>query len=197
MPLVNGYSGYVPRHYAILGLSLRRGDTSGLLFLAREQPLIVVVNDRFDEGGDFRRLVEAIPSIEPLGTSGVGNSYRLPVQRERAHPPAGAVLADERHSTGREQVQLDLGASHVVDAVTFDLESRYPRLPERILIERSDDGQHWRQAWLGWTGGLAVAGALADAARVPISIPLDVQTRYLRVYPAESWLAEELKVRGR
>ena len=75
-PIVNGYSGYSPPHYTILSLALRRGDSSPLRYLAAGQPLIVVVNDQLDTGGDFKRMVEGLPSIERTGVDERGN--RLP-----------------------------------------------------------------------------------------------------------------------
>ena len=81
--------------------------------------------------------------------------------------------------------------------MTFNLRGRYAELGERLRVERSDDGQVWEQSWLGWTGGLALTGAVADPLLVPIRIPLpDIRARYLRIYPAPPWLAQEVGVRG-
>ena len=92
---------------------------------------------------------------------------------------------------------LDLGSTQVVRAVTFDLRRHYPELGERLLIESSEEGQSWQQAWLGWTGALAVAAALEDPLATPVRIPLaDVHGRYLRIYPAPAWLVRELTVVG-
>jgi hypothetical protein len=66
-----------------------------------------------------------------------------------------------------------------------------------MLIEASDDGMTWRQAWLGWTGEFAFEATLRDPALVPVQIPLpSLRTQYLRIYPAPAWLGDELKVIG-
>jgi hypothetical protein len=84
-----------------------------------------------------------------------------------------------------------------VRGVSFNLRWHYPELCERLLIEQSDDGQAWRQAWLGWTGALAVAAAIEDPLVVPVQVPLpDIRARYLRIYPAPNWLGRELRVVG-
>ena len=49
-PLVNGYSGHFPPTTGSLSLSLWRGDVSGLFYLARRRPLVIIVNHRFDHG---------------------------------------------------------------------------------------------------------------------------------------------------
>ena len=43
-PLINGYSGHTPPHYAIFSLALRRGDPSAIMELARGRPIIISVN---------------------------------------------------------------------------------------------------------------------------------------------------------
>ena len=54
------------------------------------------------------------------------------------------------------------------------------------------------RVWIGWTGEFALDAALLDPAIAPIRIPVPpVRTRYLRVYPAESWIRDELKIIGR
>ena len=54
-PLVNGYSGHFPPHYNVLSLSLWRGDSSALFYLARRRPLVILVSDRLDQAAASRR----------------------------------------------------------------------------------------------------------------------------------------------
>ena len=97
----------------------------------------------------------------------------------------------------RPAADLDSARPQIVRAVTVNLRWRYQELGERVRIDRSDDGQVWEEAWLGWTGALAVAGALTNPLKVPLTIPLkDIKTRYLRVYPSPYWLAREISVSG-
>jgi hypothetical protein len=195
-PIVNGYSGYTPPHYVILSLALRRGDSSPLGYLARGRPLAIIVNDQFDAGGEFRSMVEGLPSIERIGSTSAGTVFRLPA-RAREAPVAGAGIPAQLRDAGGERLEIDLGNPRVVRGVAFNVRWRYAELGERLRIEQSDDGQVWQQAWLGWTGALAVAAAIEDPLLVPVRVALpDIRARYLRIYPAPRWLGRELTVIG-
>jgi hypothetical protein len=86
---------------------------------------------------------------------------------------------------------------HVVRGIGFNLRWHYPELGERLLIERSDDGQVWQETWRGWTGALAVRAAIEDPQLAPVRVSLrDIRARYLRVYPAPNWLARDITVIG-
>jgi hypothetical protein len=194
-PLVNGYSGHVPPHYAILSLALRRGDTSPLLHFARGRPLLIIVNDRSDPNADFYRMVEQLPGVERIDRSGAGTLFRLPAQPRALSVGSDRFWSPALQHLDRARLTLDLGEARTIGGLRFAVRSRYEDINARLLIEISDDGREWRQAWLGWTGEALVAAALADPLVVPVELPLpDVRTRYLRIYPAPAWLAHELKV---
>ncbi len=196
-PIVNGYSGYVPPHYAILSLALRRGDSSPLGYLARGRPLIIIVNDQFDAGGEFKSMVEGLPSIERMGTTSAGTLFRLPAQPRDSETIAGATLPSTLRDAGGQRLEIDLGNVLTVRGIGFNLRWHYPELGERLLIERSDDGQVWQEAWRGWTGALAVRAAIEEPLLAPVRVPLrDIRARYLRIYPAPKWLAREIAVIG-
>ena len=164
---------------------------------ANGRPLVIVVNDQHDEGGSFKALVEQVPSIERIGITSAGSVFRLPAQPREVQSPTGTPLTYRGNDGGGGRAVLDFGSTRVVRAVTFNLRWHYPELGERLLIESSEDGSSWQQAWLGWTGGLAVAAALEDPLTAPVRIPLaDVRGRYLRIYPAPAWLLRELTVGG-
>jgi hypothetical protein len=98
---------------------------------------------------------------------------------------------------GRDRLEFDLGGVRSALAIEFPLRSRYKDLGNRMLIESSEDGSHWREAWLGWTGGLALDGTLKDPLLAPIRIPLhNVKARYLRIYPAPAWMKHALTLVG-
>jgi hypothetical protein len=196
-PIFNGYSGHVPPHFRILGMALRRGDTSPLAHLARERPLVILVNDQFDEGGHFKSLVAQLPSIVPLGRSGAGSTFLLPRQPGPPLWTAGRTLPARLRDAPGERLVLDLGDTHDVRGVVFNLRWRYGELSEQLLVERSGDGVEWEQAALPWTGALAVAGAVEDPRLTPIRIPLaDTRARYLRISPAPRWMGREMVVVG-
>jgi hypothetical protein len=171
-PLINGYSGYTPPHYVILGESMRRDDPSAVLELARGRPLILVVSDRYDPAGDYRRLVEALPDVERHGAGSGGAHYVLRPRPRALVPPAGATLPFTVRELPRRHVQLDLGSTHVVRSVEFPVRKNYPTLGARFAIETSEDAVAWTMAWLDWTGGPALAAALEDPKRVTVKLTL-------------------------
>jgi hypothetical protein len=111
--------------------------------------------------------------------------------------PAGPVLAAQARAVGGNRIEVDLGRAHVVRALEFAVRWRYEEFADRLLVEASEDGREWQQAWLGWTGAAALAAALEDPRVTPLRVPLgDVRARYLRIYPAPPWAARELRVIG-
>jgi hypothetical protein len=190
-PLINGYSGHVPLHYAALSLALARGDASPLLFLARGRPLIVVVHD-----SSYRAMVEALPGVQRQGISSGGDIYVVPAQAEPPQTRTSTPLPADVHPLDDRRLAIDLRHSTPVSAIVISLKRRPTDLAERVLVEASDDGVTWREAWRGWTGGLVLEATLADPRVTAVEIPLaGVSARYLRVYPAASWMAAGLVVR--
>jgi hypothetical protein len=196
-PLINGYSGYTPPHYTILSMAMKRGDPSALEELARGRPLVIAINDRYDPGGAYTRLVESMPGVERRGSSSAGALFVMTAGAPRRDAPEGDALAASMTELDREHVLLDLGAPRTVRSIAFALRWHYPELAERLAIEASLDGVAWTTAWEQWTGGPALAGALENALENPVRITLpDVTARYLRIHPVPNWLARELRVYG-
>jgi hypothetical protein len=196
-PIVNGYSGHAPPHYNILSLALRRGDPSGLFYLARRRPLLIIVNDLMDDSRSFRPMIEALPGIQSHGASGAGSMFLLPLQAAPREPPIGPALQSSVRDAGRYVLEFDVGTPRLLSALAFPLRRRYEDLAPRIRVETSDDGQSWQESWAGWTGGMAIEATLADPALAPMRIPLTgVRARYVRVYPASAWMRDEISVRG-
>jgi hypothetical protein len=197
LPLINGYSGYVPPHYDILGQSLRRGDPSAVVEMARGRSLLILINGRNDPAGDFRALIEGIPGVVPGEITAAGRSYLLPAQPRERRAAGGTPYSFTSSPLPRSHYLLDLGARRVVRTLEFPLRDRYPDFGRRLQVEVSDDGETWTNGWEDWTAGTAVAGALEDQTIVPIRITLpDLRGRYLRIHPAPEWLVEELTVSG-
>jgi hypothetical protein len=196
-PLVNGYSGHFPPHYKVLSLSLWRGDPSALFYLARRRPLVIIVNDRLDDGRSFKQMIEAVPGIQSPGASGAGSIFLLPAQAAPREPPIGPALQASVREAGRYLLEFDVGAPRLLSAVAFPLRRRYEDLAPRMRIETSEDGRTWKESWVGWTGGMAVEATLADPTVAPMRIPIaGVRARYVRVYPASTWMKAEMTVQG-
>lgn len=195
--LVNGYSGYTPYHYSILSLAIWRGDTSVLYYLARERPLAIIVNHDADPAGEFRKMIAAMPGVQQRTVSGAGSTFLLPLQPPVAAGPVGVPLPAQLSIDGRAVV-ADLTEPRSIRAIDFPLRARYMDLAGRLAVETSDNGREWQRIWLGWTGEFALEAALIDPAIAPVRIPLpEVHSRYLRVYPAESWMRDEMQIIGK
>jgi hypothetical protein len=196
-PLINGYSGYAPPHYRILGHSMRRGDSSAVLELARGRPIVILISEPLDPDRRFERMVEALPGIRAYDSTGAGRMYVLPAQ-PRGRPPAlGVAKPFTLHETRAEHVELDLGREEFVRSVEFPLWWHYDEMGERIAVEASNDRVTWTTVWENWTAGPALAGALEDERKAVVRLPVaDVKTRYLRIHPAPVWMQRELTVYG-
>ena len=193
-PLVSGYSGHVPPHYAILSAAMRRGDASPLQYLARGRTLVIVVDGRHDSGGDFRRLVRSLPGVQRQQVTGAGELYLLPpgaAEREATNGALWPSTRDERAG------HLDLGDVRTIRTLEFPLRDRYFSLHTRMSFEVSIDGTSWSSVWEDWTGALAVAAALRDAREAPVRIAVaDASARYVRFSPAPAWLWREIRIYG-
>lgn len=195
-PVISGYSGHSPPHYRILSNALRRDDPSAILHFAEGRPVIIAVDGRWDPGRALENVVRSLPGVQPLASSSAGRLFLLPaIPRPRVAAPGARIQPAEMRVEAREHVVYDLGASHIVRTVSFPLRWHFEEFHPHFEIESSADGVTWTRAWFGWTGGLAVAGALEDPREAPIRIQLpDVQARYLRLHPAQPWMTAELQI---
>ncbi|HEY0873108.1 MAG TPA: hypothetical protein VGD94_06510 [Vicinamibacterales bacterium] len=191
-PLVNGYSGHTPPHYALLTRALRRDDPTILTSYARGRPLVVIVHRREDPERAWRTFVEGAGGVL-REESGVGPVYVIPPQPSARTPPLGDDLTATPIETEAGYAAIDLGAERTVRAITIALRWRYAEIGAKLTVETSPDGVNWSQVWEDWTGERALAGALEDQRLIPMRIYLDdVRARYIRVTPAPPWVAHEL-----
>jgi hypothetical protein len=196
-PLVNGYSGYIPPHYRVLGLSIRRDDPTAVIELARGRPLLAVVSEQFDPGGDMQTLVESIPGVARLGSGNAGRLFLIPPQPRERIASTGSNLTGTWQSHPRAHAVLDLGTTQLVRTIEIPLRRRYLELGGRIAVEKSLDGKNWEMVTEQWTGGRVMAAVLENPRLVPVRVPLpDVPARYLRLHPIEPWMLDEVRVIG-
>jgi hypothetical protein len=196
-PLVNGYSGYIPPHYQVLGLSIRRDDPTAIVELARGRPLLAVVSEQFDPGGYIQSLVESIPGVSRIGSGNAGRLFLIPPQPRERVASSGSELNVSWASLPRAHVVLDLQTTQPVRTIEFRLRRRYLELGGRIAIEKSSDRENWEMVDENWTGGRVMAAILEDPRLVPFRIPLaDISTRFLRLHPVEPWMLDDVRVIG-
>jgi hypothetical protein len=197
LPIVNGYSGHTPPHYRIFGMAIRRGDPSAIAEIAGGRPLVISVNQAFDQGGNVRRLVESLPGVDARGGSSGGALFVFPAAAVRRIAPIGEKWSSSAREIAPGVVELDLGQLRVVRTIEFQVRWRYAELDPRLTVEASPNGATWSTIWEDWTGGPAVAAALADPILVPVRLAVpDVEARYLRVRRAPPWLRRELAAYG-
>jgi hypothetical protein len=93
LPVVNGYSGYEPPHYAALRLALEARDDDALTLLASQGPLLVVIERRHDRRGAWRRYVLRHRGARVLqgGTLGVYVVPASPLVRSDPAPTSSCL----------------------------------------------------------------------------------------------------------
>jgi hypothetical protein len=207
-PVVNGYSGYFPPHYAALrfGLALQEHD---VLTELASRGITDVIVDREDRGGRWEKYLASHPRATLVCAAGGHSLYRVapgdaatlpsdaqpPLQVSVIHATVNedlAALMTDRDRTTRWQsgpqtrrtfVELDFGGVRTVTGIDLLLGPFGQDFPRGLIIEASEDGTSWRELWQGGSAGLAFAGALES--------PLDVPMRY-RFAPAP---AQKLRMR--
>ena len=206
--LANGYSGYAPPHYTVLGSALAEGRPEVLAALETDRDLAIVAARSADGQGLAEGLARVLPAARTAHTA-TADVFIVP-----RHPPTPAdtgpsgpalpvraivasverearFIADGRVGTvwttvelqaGGEQVTADLGTATAISALELN-QGRYSFAYPRIVgIEVSDDGAVWREVWRGDTATAALRGALAAPATMPVRFDFDDTTgRYVRI----------------
>jgi hypothetical protein len=203
-PLVNGYSGFVPSHYAMLRVAIDADGTEAFDAMTSSGPLTIVA-------GSSGRLTTILPSTRPdPATTG----HALPIRAVAA----GGTIIDRAPLTdgdrlsrwdsglpqhGTETLTIDLGSIQRVDGLTLAIGPYLRDFPRVLTIELSDDLRSWTMRWSGRGGAKAVAGALRDPRMVPLmcgfpSVPARwIRLRQLGTEPTFHWSIAELTVLGR
>ena len=195
-PVVNGFSGYFPPHYAALRFGLRLRDHDVLTELAARGITDIVVDREPDPDGQWDKFVASHPQATLVCTEGKQTLYRLAPTHAAKTPAAGgaplkiAVIAANVNNTAvtsmtdrdrttrwesgpqtdRTAVEIDLGGLRTVAGADLLLGPFVEDFPRGLIIEVSEDGHAWRQVWQGGSAGLALVAA--------VDSPLDVPLRY-------------------
>jgi hypothetical protein len=193
-PLLNGFSGYFPPHYAALRTSLALRDPDVLTQLAAFGVTDVVVNREWDAQGGWDKYLQSHPSATHVCTFGKQSLYRMAIgTRDDVNAPSGAPLraalirsnvhpdlvplmvdhdlTTRWHSGPQHQgmrIDVDLGAVQAVQGIDVSLGRFVEDFPREMVIEASDDDRAWREQWRGRSAGRAVVASFDMLAREPM-----------------------------
>jgi F5/8 type C domain len=206
-PVVNGYSGYFPPHYAALrfGLSLRDDDV--LTQLASHGATDVVIDAATDEDGRWRRYVTSHAGVQVVCSDEGRTLYRLPsppalpsaakggplpIAALRASVNDGDVkymIDNDRTTrwqsgpqTDRTVMNIDLGTERSISGVQLLLGPFVEDFPRALSIEVLGSGAVWQQLYRGGAAGRAFVGAFEAPKDVPLTFEFaPVSARYVRL----------------
>ena len=193
-PLVNGYSGYFPPHYAALRFGLMLRDHDVLSQLAARGVTDIVVDRESDSDGHWDQYVASHPHAALICTEGKQSLYRvtpaasaggaaaggtplaIAVIRPNVNEAAVTAMIDQDRTTrwesgpqsDRTAIEIDLGGVHTVHGVDLFLGPFVEDFPRGLAIEASEDGKAWSEVWRGGSAGLAFVGAVDAPREVPL-----------------------------
>ncbi len=206
-PLVNGYSGYFPPHYAALRFGLSLHDDDVLTQLASHGAADVVIDSAADRDGEWRRYVTAHPGTQAVCSEEGRTLYRLSSNAQANDAPAGSLLrpatiyasvndGDVKYmldgdrttrwqsgpQSDRTVMDIDLGDTKSVSAIQLLLGPYVEDFPRALAIEVLGEGAVWKEIYRGGTAGRAFVGAFQAPQDVPLTFELGpVATRYIRL----------------
>ena len=206
-PVVNGASGFEPRHYVALKTASEELDPTILDWLPPRGRVLIALDRQRATAADWERVLAAHPRVTPLAPEGQWLFYALappipaPACEETLSPVVSiafngspidpAPLADGNPHTwwtttnaalAGESLVLDLGRSRAPCALAVSVGELVRSYPRRLTVDSSEDGTRWQPVASARTAGLTIRAALDDPARVAFAIPLTPSVaRYLRV----------------
>jgi hypothetical protein len=225
-PIVNGYSGYTPPHYAPLLHAIRRGKFEALHELSPGGPLGIALSVP-DNAVVHRDAIAALPGATPYSDDAqwvaftlaprpqhepvIGPALPLGPIRANRHAEDVARLSDGdlwsawstgNNQIGDEEIVVDLQQPQALGAVVLAMSSFAFGFPRELAIDLSTDGTAWTTVWRGEPVVLTVRAAVSDPARVPLTLEFPpAEGRYVRVRqlgsePGAPWWIAELSVHG-
>jgi hypothetical protein len=192
-PVINGYSGYGPPHYRVLGPALGERDDSVLKTMTKFAPIAVVIAREDDRTGALSAFVREHPGAVQLEQTVSHALYLLPrdtaAHDRQADRPFEQSLVI-RHATfnlgtfdlravtdgnretvwatpkpqrGGEEIVLELAGLCSVSSISLSSGSSLEGFPRRLSVAISVDGTIWEEMWSGAMGGPTIEGVLQDA----------------------------------
>jgi hypothetical protein len=208
-PLVNGYSGYFPRHYYVLQYLCTERNPRILERLASWGSLEVVVDHHEDPSGAWRAFVAGYHRARVVYSDAEYTSYlidrtvassavqrpqgtSLPIASLTAYQRAAPVAAMRdndlvtRWHAGRamepgDTVTADLGEPREVTGAEMLLGEYVVGFPRQLRIETSLDAEHWDVVWTGSGAIPAFEAAIEDPRTVALPFVFPSRSaRYVR-----------------
>jgi hypothetical protein len=207
-PVVNGYSGYFPPHYAALRFGVSFREDEMLTQLAAHGTSHIAINEDHDQDGALRRYVSAHAGAELVCREDRRSLYRLndtrtpdtfavafalPIRavRSNTNPEKVDNMTDGDLETRWESgpqtegtwIVIDLGESpRVVHALELKLGPFFEDFPRVLAIEASSDAQSWREVWRGPSAARAFVAAFETPREVPLRFEIaSPPARYFRL----------------
>jgi hypothetical protein len=196
-PIINGYSGYEPSHYAPLRQALEAGDPSVFAALQQFGPFVVLVNRGRDTRGTHAEFVQsspgarrlyllpsgpvfAFPRTSPESGPDPASEVRIAEVLDRWKQDAVATVTDGNVETAWQSdapqfvgdtLQVSFHNPVIVTHLEMSLGRDTLNYPRRLRITANET--EGPLLWEGRTAGAAVLGAIASPKTVPMSIKFD------------------------
>jgi len=226
VPLVNGYSGYVPIHYSILRRALDQGDQRVLDALCHDRDLLIAVADANVERWSalvIRHPRASLVASEPpwhvyritrapeVHTGSIGDRVPIAsVAASSAQTEVGRMLdatLDTWWNSGRpqhggEELIVDLRDDTFVTAVRLELGPLPMEYPRSLDVDCAGSIGSWETCWTGSPAAAALTAALHDPRTMPITLFIGrggvrrLRLRQLGTDPVNAWSIAELSVYG-
>lgn len=195
LPVVNGYSGYVPPHYLALWKGLEREEPGVLAALAEHGPLLVLVDRGAAEAEALERLVQGEADARSLGEASGRSAYLLPRRAPPPQPALGAPLSLSVLRGSPRRGVFELADPGPVGGLELEFGGGVSGLPAKVTVEVGDAGS-WRTVWVGPVAAHALRGALRDPRRVAVVLETTPASgRLLRIRVEGVWTIERVVAR--
>ena len=180
LPVINGYSGYIPSSADVIEWGLRRRDPTILTELRRGHPLYVIVAPT-DQVDQWTAFMDAQPG-QFMGIQTAGRVYLMPPAPYAHAARPGTKIESAAVRQEGDWLVADLQQSRGIRSLELRTHGNLVRLPKDLRIDISDDGRTWRTVFEERPGGLALTGALDLPRVIPLRVDLqDVTARFVRV----------------
>ena len=197
-PLVNGFSGYSPAYYQLLGSLIARERTAALDVLAGLGVRYVRIDRVLDTASRLESFVQRYPGARLVTEADDEVLFEIPSRADLTRPIAygpsveiatvwSSVNSDyvsqvldgdleTRWEGGPQepgqQLEVTLSETTSIGAVVMQLGPYRTDHPRGLVVQLSADGVAWEEVWRGRTDMIALVGAFQRPRELPVVIPL-------------------------